>query len=538
MSAPSSVTDTSKFHPGDYILFGDNPVDWTVYDAHAALFVGVGRKYRWKDVETGEGVYDFAEIIADLDAAASRNAYVLIEISMTTFNGAASPWVPNYIRNNAIYGGGQGGYYGVYARQAQSGGWLPNFFGPGGANLRARYDALCSAMAGAFGSHAALEGVAGGETAVDPPGAQAAADGGYIDYSTAYNLEAMQHRCIKMREAFPDRTVMAKINYAPYSLTSLAEWCANNGIGLSGPDMHFNVEAKPDLNNVVYPLRLVHHDTVPAGCECQWDNYERWGQTPQYLRDQLITRMNPHYAIWLAREDYFSQQTSPSSVVAVRQADGMLPAAQAFYDDPDGGSGGIGQQNGLIVMEAETATKVLTAGSGAFSGQEWEEYQDTDFVGAGLKTPNNATVDSNSSAAGGGGPTIEIPVQFTETGTHYLWVRGKGESQGNSVWISVGSADPWRVDFSTSIVEWIGDDRWDARLSFSIASAGEHTVKMRQREDGFAVDRFLITQDVGYTPTGEGPAETTTEPPEFRVTIHNPDGCTLMEPTTALVKVT
>lgn len=47
----------------------------------------------------------------------------------------------------------------------------------------------------------------------------------------------------------------------------------------------------------------------------------------------------------------------------------------------------------------------------------------------------------------------------------------------------------------------------NASASFSVATTGEHTVNVWRREDGFVVDKIVITTSASYTPTGTGPAE-------------------------------
>ena len=37
---------------------------------------------------------------------------------------------------------------------------------------------------------------------------------------------------------------------------------------------------------------------------------------------------------------------------------------------------------------------------------------------------------------------------------------------------------------------------------------GRHSLNLRIREGGYAVDRILLTPDAGYVPSGPGPAET------------------------------
>ena len=84
--APRSI-DVSHFHPGFY--FASNYDAISSFDAYKDWphFVGIKKLYKWRDLETVEGVYDFLGIEADLAHAQSTNKQLWIAISMTQFNG-------------------------------------------------------------------------------------------------------------------------------------------------------------------------------------------------------------------------------------------------------------------------------------------------------------------------------------------------------------------------------------------------------------------------------------------------------------------
>ncbi len=43
--------------------------------------------------------------------------------------------------------------------------------------------------------------------------------------------------------------------------------------------------------------------------------------------------------------------------------------------------------------------------------------------------------------------------------------------------------------------------------SFIVPSSGVHEINLWMREDGSRVDKILLTQSSGFTPSGEGPEE-------------------------------
>jgi hypothetical protein len=103
-------------------------------------------------------------------------------------------------------------------------------------------------------------------------------------------------------------------------------------------------------------------------------------------------------------------------------------------------------------------------------------------------------------------------VNFKKPGTYYVWVRAHVDS-GTSDSIHVGrdgqmlsSAD--RIS-SPTFGSWVWVrstlDGTGARLN--ISSPGLHTIHVWMREDGFRLDRILLTTSSSYVPRGAGPQE-------------------------------
>jgi hypothetical protein len=44
-------------------------------------------------------------------------------------------------------------------------------------------------------------------------------------------------------------------------------------------------------------------------------------------------------------------------------------------------------------------------------------------------------------------------------------------------------------------------------VTLDVTNTGIHTVSMWMREDGFLLDKLVLTMDSAFTPTGTGPAE-------------------------------
>ena len=115
------------------------------------------------------------------------------------------------------------------------------------------------------------------------------------------------------------------------------------------------------------------------------------------------------------------------------------------------------------------------------------------------------------------GARLDFRVNFTAAGTNYLWLRG-GDPNGGGAGDSVHAG----IDGALTVVQitgtptfnvgppnwnWVGNINGDTRAFVVVPSAGMHTVSLWMREDGFSVDKLVLTTDAAYVPTGTGPAE-------------------------------
>lgn len=128
-----------------------------------------------------------------------------------------------------------------------------------------------------------------------------------------------------------------------------------------------------------------------------------------------------------------------------------------------------------------------------------------------LATPDiDATLDTNYQALA---PQLDYRIVNTTPGTWYVWLRGNGKDfDANSCHVGVDGTAP----ATGAIVEtfqpdgtwvWVGNTRNNGRARIALVTAGEHTLHVWMREDGFSLDKILLTTDSAETPSGSGPAE-------------------------------
>lgn len=115
------------------------------------------------------------------------------------------------------------------------------------------------------------------------------------------------------------------------------------------------------------------------------------------------------------------------------------------------------------------------------------------------------------------GARLDFQVNFTAPGTNYLWLRGAdalGAGNGDSVHAGIdGAVTVVQITGTPSFTvappawNWVGNINGDTRAFVVVASTGIHTVSLWMREDGFSVDKLVLTTDPAFTPTDLGPAE-------------------------------
>ena len=147
------------------------------------------------------------------------------------------------------------------------------------------------------------------------------------------------------------------------------------------------------------------------------------------------------------------------------------------------------------------------------------------YSGSGYMVPlPKVNYNVNTNVYGPGGTLADCGlgynVYFQDAGKYYIWCRGWGDS-------SPGPAQNKSCNFGIDWVEQSSSFRmgggsgfpqgawnWDNINAASsqpcyltVATSGWHVINLWMREDGFVVDKFLLTTNATYSPSGLGPAE-------------------------------
>ena len=168
--------------------------------------------------------------------------------------------------------------------------------------------------------------------------------------------------------------------------------------------------------------------------------------------------------------------------------------------------------DGIVSIEAEHY-HALVAGSGSVSNHLWQSHTNPSLSGEeGMQVLPNVGAILHT------GYNLECPrmdyyIEFNRTGTHYIAVRGIGLSGNddschvglNGMEVSTGQ----RVDFFSSSVGWSVDTQSNGRVRVEVPTIGVHVLNVWMREDGFILDKIVLTTNESYVPSGDGPPEST-----------------------------
>jgi lysophospholipase L1-like esterase len=179
----------------------------------------------------------------------------------------------------------------------------------------------------------------------------------------------------------------------------------------------------------------------------------------------------------------------------------------SFSTTADAASGGFLQDGtGLVSMESEHYQANIPLG-----GYTWTPVTNSGYSGTGALQA--LPEDSTNFTTAGEGPRLDYQVQFTRTGTHYVWIRAladSGFSDSLHVGLDGGTAGALYMNgLNQDGVTWTWS-HWNAGViaKINVPSLGLHTINVWMRESGVVLDKLVLTTSSSYTPTGTGPAET------------------------------
>jgi hypothetical protein len=155
------------------------------------------------------------------------------------------------------------------------------------------------------------------------------------------------------------------------------------------------------------------------------------------------------------------------------------------------------ESGGMVVFEAEGFDA-----NNAVGGRSWT-------LQSGLMSalPNSGyTIEANALATS---PRLDYRVRFATAGTYRVWIRAKaGSLADNSLHAGLnGAAHTTLSSTKLKSLNWTNlQEGASAAATIIVPSPGVHMFSLWMREDGYSVDRVVLTTSATYVPSGGGPA--------------------------------
>lgn len=326
----------------------------------------------------------------------------------------------------------------------------------------------------------------------------------------------------------------------------------------SGSDEPTLFEAPTDWTDN-YGTRMRGYVHPPAtGAYTFWiasdDNGELWLSTDDDPANAILIASVPAWTSSRQWDKYIQQQSSPITLTAgqkyyiealQKEAGGLdnlavawqsLAITQAVIDGPHLSpwvetAGAAFQQDsgpqGIVSIEAENYDSNVSR-----SGKDWVADSTIGHSGDGaLKAMPNSGTNYLVYSDVANSPELGYEVSFTKTGLHYVWVRGFApDESGGSPSQPIANNDSVHAGFDGTAfdtsdridVSFTNSWGWSKALmgggnaTINIPTTGVHTFNIWMREDGFIIDKIVLTTDPTFTPSGAGPPES----PRGSVTIN------------------
>jgi hypothetical protein len=231
MAAADQACQDRKHHPGHYVSLRRKDTRELFAELTLPGVAGVQKRYYWKEFESGEGVYDFAQLQADLDAAGEAGLQLVAMIEDKSFDGELP--TPGYLQEKYTARNRNRGYTAIR--------WDPY--------VQARFSALLAAVGARFDCHPSFEGVAIQESSLSLDNEALKAHG----YKPALYRDSLQSVLLSATAAMPNSNVFWYMNFFPgrqQYLGELADAVAGKVV-IGGPDVLPN---NASLKRHTYPI--------------------------------------------------------------------------------------------------------------------------------------------------------------------------------------------------------------------------------------------------------------------------------------------
>jgi alpha-D-xyloside xylohydrolase len=157
---------------------------------------------------------------------------------------------------------------------------------------------------------------------------------------------------------------------------------------------------------------------------------------------------------------------------------------------------------GVVDVESENPSTQLIPGDHSWIlTNSIAGFSGTGYMEALPDNGTNITANVPSTS-----PELVYPVTFSATGTRYVWVRGYATNPSNDsvhVGINNNATTATNITFANSYNAWVWTNRTGAgnTATITVSSTNAAAINVWMREDGFRIDRLLLTTNANFSAT-------------------------------------
>ncbi|MCZ6918130.1 MAG: hypothetical protein O7I93_15260 [Gemmatimonadetes bacterium] len=304
--------------PANFIYFGlerSRIAEAEFLDTEA--IVGAQLKYTWRELEPDRDRYELQPVLQDLAFLERHGKRLFIQLQDVSFEEAIVN-VPDYLRNDPVFGGGVARQY-AFEDDDESvpiaEGWVARRWDPA---VRDRFVKLLSALGEVLDGR--IEGLSLAETSIGfgesgelhPPG-----------FSFESYLEGLKAIMTAAGDIFRESRVILYANFMPGEglprrdqgyLRRIYEHADRVGVGVGGPDL---LPHRPWQQAHSYPLIAARAPHTVAGSAVQWGNLDdRNRETGERVTVDELYRfardgLRLDYIFWGTQEPHYSDEILP-----------------------------------------------------------------------------------------------------------------------------------------------------------------------------------------------------------------------------------
>ncbi len=307
--------DAVEWHPGHYYAILSNRKDEAKYLdkvyrelRETPALRGIQVRYRWAELETEKGVYDFTSIDNHLAMLAEQGDHLVIMLTTKSFNPDL-PLVPDYLKAE-LYDGGIFPFSSFGASDDVIKGYNVKLWND---KVKYRLVQLISALGERYNKHHYFEAIGMDETAMGQPMIPVSTEQIDLFYD---NLLAVNR---KLRVHFPNTVTFQFTNFPRSTLETFVTKLRNMGASLGGPDVRPDDKAltakdMPNSPDGVYAYYPKLSGVVPLTPSVMPSNYYSTARddsghepTVQELLDFARDELKANYLFWSRTMEHYPE---------------------------------------------------------------------------------------------------------------------------------------------------------------------------------------------------------------------------------------